>query len=1018
VTLVDKRLLLIDGHSLANRAFYALPPLTASDGTPTGAVFGFLSMLFRFLSEKRPSHVAIAFDLPGPTFRHVKYAEYKAQRKPAPPEFSAQIPVLKQVLDVLRLPRVELEGYEADDIIGTLASKWKMCGGTVTILSGDRDCLQLVDDDVEAILPVKGISQVKEYSADTVKADMGIRPDQVRDYKALRGDASDNIPGVRGIGEKTATVLLQRFDSLDNIYERIDDVTPARVKGLLLAGQDMAFLSKMLATIDTSVPLDPCDLEDTLVWRPPDLDEVRPFFTKMEFHSLIPRLSALRADAPETGSPAPRKAKTEVPTEAGRPETSGSTANEPNESTGHHQASLGMMEPEARQREEDKTSRGVGDAPDRGLPLLDAGSFGLEDALVIDSEGRLKTFADEVMSTGMLGIYALVEEITGDFAYPAAIGVSSGRSFGTIKVDKAGSPVDRRDPGQAPESDGHQSARGVSEESVWRHLGPLLVEPGIAKIGFDLKWVFTLCFKRGITLRGTFFDVLIAAYLLDPTRTNYRLEDMVRKYTGIEMQELPKLKGVKRAAMSGQGREASGRGREASGQGREASGQGQAAPSHGEGEDPLMSHLAQGAHACLRIANTCRAELEDAGLISLAYDVEFPLIQVLAAMEATGIRPDLALGESIRESFADALRVLEDSIYGLAGEKFNLGSPKQLSRILFENLGLKPTKKTKTGWSTDAEVLEALSLEHELPAKILEYRQYAKLKSTYLDVLEDVTNPTTGRIHSTFHQTVTATGRLSSSEPNLQNIPVRGDLGRSLRRIFIPGDGRLFLSSDYSQIELRIMAHMSGDPTMIDAFVRGEDIHTRTASEIFGVPVEKVGYDLRSKAKAVNFGIIYGISDFGLARNTGVSMSEARTFIEAYFARYPKVREYMDRSIETARQYGYVTTILGRRRGIPEINSRIRARRGFAERTAINTPIQGSAADIIKLAMVRIYKRLQEEGLVSRLILQVHDELIFEIPPDEEAVMKELVRCEMEGVINLKVPLKVEIDVGKSWFDV
>ena len=361
---------------------------------------------------------------------------------------------------------------------------------------------------------------------------------------------------------------------------------------------------------------------------------------------------------------------------------------------------------------------------------------------------------------------------------------------------------------------------------------------------------------------------------------------------------------------------------------------------------------------------------------------------------------------------------IESDIYGMAGERFNLGSPKQLAHILFEKMGLKPTKKTKTGFSTDAEVLEALSVEHPLPAKILEYRQYAKLKSTYLDVLEEVTNPTTGRIHSTFHQTVTATGRLSSSEPNLQNIPVRGELGRSLRRIFIPADGRLFLASDYSQIELRIMAHMADDPSMIEAFVNGEDIHTRTASEIFGVPIGEVDSDLRSKAKAVNFGIIYGISDFGLARNTGVSRAEARSFIDMYFSRYPRVKEFMDAAIEKARKDGYVTTILGRRRAIPDIHSRIFAKRSFAERTAINTPIQGSAADIIKLAMVRIYDRLRRDGLTSRLILQVHDELIFEIPPDEEDLMKALVRQEMESVMQLKVPLKVDIDVGGSWFDV
>ena len=434
--------------------------------------------------------------------------------------------------------------------------------------------------------------------------------------------------------------------------------------------------------------------------------------------------------------------------------------------------------------------------------------------------------------------------------------------------------------------------------------------------------------------------------------------------------------------------------------------------------EALGEHLAVLSRECFAIAEGCRKDLQEAGLTKLAEEVEFPLIEVLAGMEAMGIRADLELGRTIRQGFTDALINIETDIYNMAGEKFNLGSPKQLAHILFDKMGLTPVKKTKTGFSTDAEVLEILGVDNPLPARIIDYRQYAKLKSTYLDVLEDVINPTTGRIHSTFHQTVTATGRLSSSEPNLQNIPVRGELGRSLRRIFIPADGRLFLASDYSQIELRIMAHMADDPSMIEAFVNGEDIHTRTASEIFGVPIDKVDSDLRSKAKAVNFGIIYGISDYGLARNTGVSRSEARSFIEMYFARYPRVKQYMDEAIATARTDGYVTTLLGRRRAIPDIDSRIRAKRGFAERTAINTPIQGSAADIIKLAMVRIYDRLRREGLQSRLILQVHDELIFEIPPGEEAVMRDLVQGEMEGAVKLKVPIKVDIDVGKSWFDV
>lgn len=928
---MDKRLLLVDGHSLANRAFYALPPLSTSDGTPTGAVFGFLAMLLRFLSEKRPSHVAVAFDLPAPTFRHAKYADYKAKRKPAPPEFKEQIPVLKQMLDVLRLPRVEMEGYEADDIIGTLARQWKERGLPVTILSGDRDCLQLVDEGVEAILPVKGISQVKEYLPDAVKADMGVRPDQVRDYKALRGDASDNIPGVKGIGEKTAAALLQEFGDLDEIYRRLSDVAPAKVRNLLSAGRETAFLSRELAAIDTCVPLDAGDAVDRYRRLGPDLDEVRGVFAKMEFHTLIPRLSALTETVKGTEEPACR----------------------PSETIRGIGPGLGIREPAA--SDDQPADRPSAKILEGGSLLLTAGEP--RQLRLIDTEEELSAFAEEVKGTGRLGIYAIVTEITKDFRWPEVLGVSSGESYGVIQTAKLG-------------DDG---------EAVWRGLGPLLTDNGVTKAGFDLKWVFTLCFKRGIRPRGDFFDVLIAAYLLDPTRTDYRLQDMVRKYTGEEIPELPESK---------------------------------------EPANEMDLHLAAGAHACLEMVPACRAELAHSGLNSLAQDVEFPLIEVLAAMEATGVGVDLYLGRSIRSGFADALRVLEDAIYGIAGEKFNLGSPKQLAHVLFEELGLKPVKKTKTGYSTDAEVLEALSLEHELPAKILEYRQYAKLKSTYLDVLEDVVNPTTGRIHSTFHQTVTATGRLSSSEPNLQNIPVRGDLGRSLRRIFVPAENRLFLASDYSQIELRIMAHMADDPSMIDAFVRGEDIHTRTASEIFGVPVEKVDSDLRSKAKAVNFGIIYGISDFGLARNTGVSRNEARTFIEAYFARYPKVREFMDRAVETARQFGYVSTILGRRRGIPEIDSRIRAKRGFAERTAINTPIQGSAADIIKLAMVRIYRRMREEDLVSRLILQVHDELIFEIPPEEEDIMRNLVRTEMEGAVRLKVPLKVDIDVGKSWYDV
>lgn len=912
-----RRLLLVDGHSLANRAFYALPALSTNAGVPTGAVFGFLTMLFRFLQEKKPTHVAVAFDHPSPTFRHGEYDEYKITRKPSPPDFKAQIPVLKEVLDTLNLPVLELAGFEADDIIGTLSTQAQEHGFSVSILSGDKDCLQLVSPDTRAILPVRGITQVKEYDPEGVLKDMGFTPAQVTDYKALAGDSSDNIPGVKGIGEKTAVSLLERFGSLDGIYEHLEEVTPARVRNLLAEAKSIAFLSKNLATINRDVPL-PLGPED-LEWKGPDIPRAHAKFVELEFYSLAQRLGSLR-ESEKAG------------------ETSG-----------------GVENPE-------------GTHPIQALaaPAAQAPAAGSPDYRVVDTVDGLARFAEEAKATGRLAVYAEVSEITRDFRWPSLIGVSTGTRCFLL-----------RQPEMNPEA---------WQDALWTHFGPLLVDDSVTKVGFDLKWLFTLCFKRGIRFSGKFFDVLVASYLLDPTRSSYRLPEIARKYTRIEVPFIP-MKAEREA-------------------------------------DPASAiaateaHFAVGAGSCLEAASGLKEDLERQGLTHLAEDVEFPLIEVLAAMEATGVGVDLPLGRSIRKEFGEALKSLEEVIYGMAKEEFNLGSPKQLAHILFDRLGLKPVKKTKTGFSTDAEVLESLSLEHELPAKILEYRQYAKLKSTYLDVLEDVINPTTGRIHSTFHQTVTATGRLSSSEPNLQNIPVRGELGRSLRRIFVPSQGRLFLAADYSQIELRIMAHMANDPSMIDAFVRGEDIHRRTASEMFGVPLDRVDSDLRSKAKAVNFGVIYGISDFGLARNTGVSREEARHFIETYFARYPMVKQYMEESIENARKTGYAVTIMGRRRPIPDIESRVRQKRSFAERTAINTPIQGSAADIIKLAMVKIYKRLQDEGLISKLILQVHDELIFEIPPSEEQIMRQLVTEEMEGVMQLKVPLKVDLDVGESWYDV
>lgn len=916
--MAGKRLLLVDANSLANRAFYALPPLSTSSGVPTGAVYGFLTMLLRLIDERKPEYIICAFDHPSPTFRHVEFKDYKGTRKPSPDEFKVQMPVLKEALSVLDLAFLELPGFEADDIIGTLACKYSDEGFSVSILSGDRDCLQLVSDNREVILFVRGITQTREYNRDAVKKDMGIWPEQIPDLKGLAGDQSDNIPGVKGIGEKTAVKLLQEYGSIENIFANIDSVSPNRAQRLLREQKELAYLCKNLAVISCDAP---CHVEfETARWDGPDVDKAKEYFRAMEFHSLIKRLSGFEVSGTQ-----------EV------------------ELAGQQAVSLECHQ----------------------LGASEIASEGFE---VIDSEDKLRRLSEHIAKSGRLSIYAgstdIDSQVTQDFLWPELLGVSDGKRCFLIDF-----------------SQGLFSGSAYYQEIMWKYFGPVFQDPRVEKSGFDLKWLYTMCFHKGIAFCGFKFDAMVAAYLLDPTRTTYRLDGLVKNYLDKDMPS--SIQSLSKAERSSE-----------------------------DAQRAHLAHLAKGACFGIELAQPMKADLEKYGLWELAEKVEFPMIEVLASMEALGIGVDIEKGRALRDHFAQRLSELEEEAYEIAGEEFNLGSPKQLSRILFEKLNLTPVKKTKTGFSTDAEVLETLSQAHPLPGKILEHRHYAKLKSTYLDVLEGVINPVTGRIHSTFHQTVTATGRLSSAEPNLQNIPVRGDLGKAIRGIFIPSPGRLFLASDYSQIELRVMAHISDDPSMIAAFRHKEDIHRRTAAEMFGVSQGQVTPELRDKAKAVNFGVIYGISDFGLARNTGVSRDEARRFIETYFDRYPMVKQYMENAIAEARRTGYVTTILGRRRPIPDIHSRLRTSRGFAERTAINTPIQGSAADIIKLAMIRIYSRIKQEGLGSRMILQVHDELIFEILPSEEESMKKIVREEMEGVLGLKVPLVVEIDVGASWYDV
>ncbi|MBE3518944.1 MAG: DNA polymerase I [Firmicutes bacterium] len=937
-----KVILLVDTHSLARRAFYAVPALRTQSGVPTNAVYGFVNMLLRFLAERKPTHVVAAFDLPGPTFRHKTFAEYKATRKPPPDEFKVQIPLLREVLDALRVPVAEKEGYEADDIIGTLSRKAVEEGFSVLILSGDRDCLQLVSPAISAVVPVKGISDVKEFDPERVREEMGVGPSQIPDLKGLAGDHSDNIPGVKGIGEKTAVELLRRYSNLEGVFEHLDEIGPARVQSLLRNGREIAFLSRELATILRDAPVEQ-DLE-RLEWPGMDPEKAAEVFKRLEFHSLISRLKLLPSSV---DSGAPHEAEVspgEVRLEAGRAPQPGS-AREVDEG----QAPGPVGEP------------GEAPGPDRQgaerrpfRPALFVEE--VPEIHLLRTPGDLERFCDEVRRSRVLSVYSVPEDR--ETGVPALVGLSDGRKA-YLAGDEAVLP------------DG---------------LRALLEDASIRKVGHDIKWLYVLAMKRGFNVRGEVFDTQVAMYLLDPTRTTYEIGDFSAHEISLEVPpsryEWPKAERDSRDAVS----------------------------SH-------RAHLACGAVASALLVDRLRQRLSEDGLYDLAVEIEFPLIEVLAAMEVAGICVDLETGRDLAKEFESRMRDVEETIYRLAGKRFNIGSPKQLQEVLFEDLKLPPVKKTKTGYSTDAEVLEELSQHHEIADRILEYRQYQKLKSTYLDILPEVVGED-GRIHSTFHQTVTATGRLSSSEPNLQNIPVRGDLGKTIRKIFRAEPGYLLLSADYSQIELRVLAHVSGDPSLIDAFRRKEDIHRRTASEIFGVPLEDVTPELRSRAKAVNFGVVYGISDYGLAKQTGVSREEARRFIDAYFRRYPMVKKYMDEAIEKARTNGYVTTIFGRRRPIPDINAKNRAVRGFAERTAINTPIQGSAADIIKLAMVRIFRRLRKEGFRSKMILQVHDELIFEIPPDERDAMEKMVREEMENVRELSVPLEVDIGVGQTWYEV
>ena len=881
------KLMVIDGNSILNRAFYGIKLLTTKDGLPTNAVYGFLNILLKLTDEEKPDALCVTFDRKAPTFRHLAYEGYKAQRKGMPDELAAQLPVIKDVLDAMNIPRYELDGWEADDLIGTIAARDTAAGWDTVVVTGDKDSLQLVTEStrVKLVSTRMGQTTTREMTPDSFREAYGFDPIHIIDLKALMGDASDNIPGVKGIGEKTAMDLIQRYQSVAAIYAGLDtlEAKPAVLKKLA-EGAEQAKLSYELATIHTDAPIDftPEDARR----KEPDGPALYELLLKLEFAKLIDKLGlkAVQGDAP-----------------AGETAFSGACESEVVADSARLEELLALW---------------------RGLDSVD------------------------VLATPDLNVVC-VEWQEGGNASRAAV----------LRAD---------------------ALEGYNEGLK------ALFAADIKKNAHDVKTLLSRLLDEGIAGEGFVFDTALAAYLLAPTDGSYELEKLGMTYFN---QEFPKAKDTYLAADA-------------------------FTPLADQGAvlGALMGHTALiGA-----LKGVLAPRLEELGMHDLYYGVELPLCPVLAEMEHLGMLVDRHALADFGALLDERIQADEALIYDLAGEQFNINSTQQFGHILFDKLGLPPVKKTKTGYSTSAEVLEKLRGKHPIVEAVLDYRQLAKLKSTYVDGLMKVIAPD-GRIHTSFQNTVTATGRLSSTEPNLQNIPVRTELGAELRKMFVAPEGKVLVDADYSQIELRLLAHIAGDEHMIAAFRSGEDIHTVTASQVFGVPPESVTHEMRRRAKAVNFGIVYGISDFSLSQDIGVTRAEAREYMEKYFEKYSGVHAYMTRVVEQAKENGYVSTLMGRRRWLPELKSSNFNLRSFGERVALNMPIQGTAADIIKLAMIKVRDKLLSEGLEARLVLQVHDELIVECPETETERVKELLEGEMEHVVELALPLTAEAHAGRSW---
>jgi DNA polymerase-1 len=878
------RIFLIDGNSYIYRAFHAIPYLSITKGLPTNAIYGFIQMLLKLIKGYKPDHIAVVFDAKGPTFRHKVYGDYKATRPEMPDTLRPQLPYIREVVKAYNIPALELEGYEADDIIGTLARRFKSEEIEVVIVTGDKDMMQLIDDNTTMLDTMKdrsyGVAEVKDRFG-------GLEPQKIIEIMALAGDSSDNIPGVPGVGEKTAIKLIKEFETIEQLYSDIEKVSGKALREKLIENEESARLSRELATIDTDVPID-CNFED-LSLSSPNNNRLKELFKELEFKRFL---------------------------------------------------------------------------RDIQNDISDGEGFTVSPFRVQDREGldKLTTelFKNRTMSISLKTVGQLPDTEV------LALAISTGFE---LNLDHSSvfflSPLDT----------------GLDEPSIVEALKTIIEDERMLKLTQDAKGIYTFFKRRGVKVHGISMDISLASYLLNPSASEHSIRTVADSYLGIEMRDSKKMS-IESVDM-----------------------------------EELCRTVSEEAEAIRMVSSKLNDELEKAGLLSLFREIEMPLIEVLADMELAGIKIDENYLHGLSSELENKLSLIADEIYILAGTEFNINSPKQLAEILFEDLNLKPVKKTKTGFSTNESVLIALSIVHELPGKVLGYRQLAKLKSTYVDSLIELINPDTGRVHTSFNQTVTATGRLSSSRPNLQNIPIKTETGKRIRELFIAEEDCVLLSADYSQIELRLVAHLSGDEILIDAFNRGEDIHQRTASEVFGIKSELVTKEMRRRAKTINFGIIYGMGSQGLANELGISQAKAKEYIDSYFDRYRGVKRFIDSTIKEATERGYTTTLFGRKRYVKELISDIEAVKSFGERIAINTPIQGGAADIIKIAMINVARRLKRDDYRSRMLLQIHDELLFEVPKNEVEPMRNIVKHEMEGVIALSIPIKVNIATGRSWLE-